>query len=137
MGRILIGLIGSRARALAQRIAIPTLSILIAASFFLIALCALCIAFFLYLTPMLGPIGSALGVAAVTLILGALALLPLRRRRRAPPPPAAAAPTGVDFATLLPLISKMVKLRPLVLGALLVAIAVTLTSRSDDEDSSA
>jgi hypothetical protein len=137
MWRILMGVIESRARALAQRIAVPTFSILFAASFFTIALCALFIAFFLYLTPILGQIGSALGVAAVTLILGALALLPLRRRRRAPPPPAAAAPIGVDFATLLPLISNMVKLRPLVLGALLVAIVVTLTSKSDDEDSNA
>jgi Na+-driven multidrug efflux pump len=134
MWRLLMGVIEARAQALTQRLAVPTLLILIASSLLMIAICALFIALFLYLVPMLGPIGSALGVAAAALVMGALALLPLRRSRRPPPAPSAAAPTGVDFASLLPLISNIVKTRPLVFGALLVALVLALTSKSNDDD---
>jgi hypothetical protein len=85
---------------------------------------------------MLGSIGSALAVAAAALLLATLALLPFLPNRRNAPKPAPTPVAGVDLATVLPLISNMVKSRPMVLGALLVALVVVLTAKPDDDDRS-
>jgi uncharacterized membrane protein YedE/YeeE len=133
MWRTLTGLVEAPIRAMAQQIAIPALSILIAAVLFLIALLALLSALFLWLSPIVGAIFSALLVAATALILAGIALLPVLLRRR-PAPKQQAAPAFVDLATLLPLVPNLVKLRPLLVGALLVALFVTLTAKPADGD---
>jgi uncharacterized membrane protein YedE/YeeE len=134
MWRIFLRPIEARARAMTQRIAMSTLSILIATVLLVIALLALSAALFLWLTPVLGAIESALLVAAAALVLAAIALLPVFLKRRPMPQPAAqpASQAGVDIATLLPLVTSILKLRPLLLGALLVALFATLTSKPTD-----
>ena len=66
-----------KAQTAAKRIAIPAAFGLVAAVFFLIVVIALFAALFYWLTSLYGPITAALLVAAVALVLGLIALLPL------------------------------------------------------------
>ncbi len=79
-----------KAQTAVKRIAIPAAFGLVAAVFFLIVVIALFAALFYWLTSLYGPITAALVVAAVALVLGLIALLPLvvgRRPRRLHPRP--------------------------------------------------
>ena len=79
-----------KAQTAVKRVAIPAAFGLIAAVFFLILVIALFAALFYWLTSLYGPITAALIVAAVALVLGLIALLPMwsgdDRRRLHPRP---------------------------------------------------
>ena len=79
-----------RVQIAAKRIAIPTAFGVVAAIFFLIVLTSLFAALFYWLASLYGPVTAALIVAAVALVLGLIALLPVVVGRRPPaaPPPA-------------------------------------------------
>jgi hypothetical protein len=131
MWRIIRGLLEDRRRTMTRRLAGPALAVLVAMVFVLIAIVALSAALFLWLTPVLGAVQAALVLAVAAVALAGIALLPVALKRHPPPEPAAQ-PAGVDFAALLPLVSSILKLRPLLLGALLVALFATLTSKPTD-----
>ena len=127
MWRALLELLDASTRAVFRRVTAPALSIFLAAILVLVALLALSAATYLSLAPIVGPIGSALAVAAGALVLAVIALLPLLMRRHPPAPPPSANP--VDVATILPLLLDVVKTRPLLIGALVIALVATLTSK--------
>jgi hypothetical protein len=131
MWRIIRGLLEDRRRTMTRRLAGPALAVVVAMVFVLIAIVALSAALFLWLTPVLGAVQAALVLAVAAVALAGIALLPVALKRHPPPEPAAQ-PAGVDFAALLPLVSSILKLRPLLLGALLVALFATLTSKPTD-----
>jgi hypothetical protein len=131
MWRIIRGLLEDRRRTMTRRLAGPALAVVVAMVFVLIAIVALSAALFLWLTPVLGAVQAALVLAVAAVALAGIALLPVALKRHPPPEPAAQS-AGVDFAALLPLVSSILKLRPLLLGALLVALFATLTSKPTD-----
>lgn len=103
---------------------------LVAAVLFLVVVIALFTALFFWLASLYGPVAAALLVAAVALVLGLIALLPLvvgRRPRPAPPP--APNPTP-QFASLLAQTAPSLALKRPLLTALLLAVALGLTARS-------
>ena len=77
------------AQAAVRRAVVPAAFGLVAAVLFLVVLIALFAALFFWLSSLYGPVTAALVVAAVALVLGLIALLPLvvgRRQKPAPPP---------------------------------------------------
>jgi Putative Actinobacterial Holin-X, holin superfamily III len=116
-----------KAQTAVKRVAIPAAFGLVAAVLFLIVLVALFAALFYWLASLYGPIIAALVVAAVALVLGLLALLPLVvGRRPAPPPPA---PNPPQFASLLAQTAPAVALKRPLLSALLLAVALGMMAR--------
>ncbi len=110
-----------------KRVAIPAAFELIAAVFFVIVVIALFAALFYWLTSLYGPITAALLVAAVALVLGLIALLPVVvRRRPAPPPPA---PNPPQFASLLAQTAPALALKRPLLSAFLLAVALGMMAR--------
>jgi putative superfamily III holin-X len=116
-----------KAQTAAKRIAIPAAFGLVAGVFFLIVVIALFAALFYWLTSLYGPITAALLVAAVALVLGLIALLPVVvRRRPAPPPPA---PNPPQFASLLAQTAPALALKRPLLSAFLLAVALGMMAR--------
>jgi hypothetical protein len=116
-----------KAQTAAKRIAVPAAFGLIAAVFFLIVVIALFAALFFWLTLLYGPTTAALIVAAVALVLGLIALLPIMvRRQPAPPPPA---PNPPQFASLLAQTAPALALKRPLLSALLLAVALGMMAR--------
>jgi hypothetical protein len=116
-----------KAQTAVKRVAIPAAFGLIAAVFFVIVVIALFAALFYWLTSLYGPITAALIVAAVALVLGLIALLPIVvRRRPAPPPPAANPP---QFASLLAQTAPALALKRPLLAAFLLAVALGMMAR--------
>jgi len=118
-----------KAQTAVKRVAIPTAFALTAAVFFLIVLLALFAALFYWLTSLYGPIIAALVVAAVALVLGLIALLPLLIGRRAPLPPPAPSSTTPQFASLLAQTAPAVALKRPLLSVLLLAAALGMMAR--------
>jgi Putative Actinobacterial Holin-X, holin superfamily III len=117
-----------KAQTAAKRIAIPAAFGLVAGVFFLVVVIALFAALFYWLTSLYGPITAALLVAAVALVLGLIALLPVVvRRRPAPPPPA---PNPPQFASLLAQTAPALALKRPLLSAFLLAVALGMMARS-------
>jgi hypothetical protein len=117
-----------KAQTAAKRIAIPAAFGLVAGVFFLVVVIALFAALFYWLTSLYGPITAALLVAAVALVLGLIALLPVVvRRRPAPPPPA---PNPPQFASLLAQTAPSLALKRPLLSAFLLAVALGMMARS-------
>jgi hypothetical protein len=115
-----------KAQTAVKRVAIPAAFGLVAAVFFLIVVIALFAALFYWLTSLYGPITAALLVAAVALVLGLIALLPLAvRRRPAPPPP----PPPPQFASLLAQTAPALALKRPLLSAFLLAVALGMMAR--------
>jgi hypothetical protein len=116
-----------KAQTAAKRIAIPAAFGLVAGVFFLVVVIALFAALFYWLTSLYGPITAALLVAAVALVLGLIALLPVVvRRRPAPPPPA---PNPPQFASLLAQTAPSLALKRPLLSAFLLAVALGMMAR--------
>jgi len=115
-----------KAQTAVKRVAIPAAFGLVAAVFFLIVVIALFAALFYWLTSLYGPITAALLVAAVALVLGLIALLPLAvRRRPAPPPP----PPPPQFASLVAQTAQALALKRPLLSAFLLAVALGMMAR--------
>ena len=116
-----------KAQTAAKRIAIPAAFGLVAGVFFLVVVIALFAALFYWLTSLYGPITAALLVAAVALILGLIALLPVVvSRRPAPPPPA---PNPPQFVSLLAQTAPALALKRPLLSAFLLAVALGMMAR--------
>jgi hypothetical protein len=120
-----------RVQIAAKRIAIPTAFGVVAAIFFLIVLTSLFAALFYWLASLYGPVTAALIVAAVALVLGLIALLPVVVGRRPPPP--APISTTPQVAALLAQTAPLALKRPL-LTAVLLAVALGVLARSASSD---
>jgi Putative Actinobacterial Holin-X, holin superfamily III len=121
------------AQAAVRRAVVPAAFGLVAAVLFLFVLVALFAALFFWLSSLYGPTTAALVVAAVALVLGLMALLPLGAGRRPAPPPPAPNPTP-QFASLLAQTAPSLALKRPLLTALLLAIALGLTARGASTD---
>jgi Putative Actinobacterial Holin-X, holin superfamily III len=122
------------AQAAVRRAAAPVAFALAAAVLFLFVLVALFAALFFWLASLYGPVTAALVVAAVALVLGLIALLPLAvGRRQKPAPPPAPNPTP-QFASLLAQTAPSLALKRPLLTALLLAVALGLTARAAATD---
>jgi hypothetical protein len=119
-----------KAQIAVRRVAVPAAFALIAALLFLFVVIALFAALFLWLTSLYGSTTAALVVAAVALVLGLMALLPLVVGRRPAPPPPAPNPSMPQFASLLAQTAPSLALKRPLLTALLLAVALGLTARS-------
>ncbi len=116
-----------KAQTAVKRVAVPAAFGLVAAVFFLVVVVALFAALFFWLTSLYGPTIAALIVAAVALVLGLIALLPIViKRRPAPPPPA---PNPPQFASLLAQTAPALALKRPLLSALLLAVALGMMAR--------
>jgi hypothetical protein len=122
-----------RVQTAVRRVTIPAAFGLVAAVFFLIVLIALFAALFFWLTPLYGPSGAALIVAAVALVLGLIATVPLVVNRPPPAPPPAPNPTTPQIATLLAQTAPLALKRPL-LTAVLLAVALGVMARGSSTD---
>jgi hypothetical protein len=121
-----------KAQTAAKRIAVPAAFGLVSAVFFLVVVIALFAALFFWLTSLYGRTTAALIVAAVALVLGLTALLPLvARRQPAPPPPA---PNPPQFASLLAQTAPALALKRPLLSALLLAVALGMMARGASSD---
>jgi hypothetical protein len=122
-----------RVQTAVRRVTIPAAFGLVAAVFFLIVVIALFAALFFWLTPLYGPSGAALIVAAVALVLGLIATVPLVVNRPPPAPPPAPNPTTPQIATLLAQTAPLALKRPL-LTAVLLAVALGVIARGSSTD---
>ena len=116
------------AQAAVRRAVVPAAFGLVAAVSFLFVLVALFAALFFWLSSLYGPTTAALVVAAVALVLGLMALLPLAAGRRPASPPPTPNPTP-QFASLLAQTAPSLALKRPLLTALLLAVALGLTAR--------
>jgi hypothetical protein len=121
------------AQAAVRRAVVPAAFGLVAAVLFLFVLVALFAAMFFWLSSLYGPVTAALVVAAVALVLGLMALLPLAVGRRPAPPPPTPNPTP-QFASLLAQTAPSLALKRPLLTALLLAVALGLTARGASTD---
>jgi len=129
----LAGLAGDQARMMARHIAAPAISALVGTFFVLLAVAALFAALFLWLEQTHGPVVAALSVSLVAFALGLVALLPLLLRRRRPIPPPASA--MFDLAsTTVPKMASLLGPRQIAIGAVVLALVFSLTSRHSSED---
>jgi hypothetical protein len=122
-----------RVQTTVRRIAVPTAFGVVAAVFFLVVVIALFAALFFWLVPLYGPPGAALIIAAVALVLGLIAILPLVVNRRPPAPPPAPNPALPQVATLLAQTAPLALKRPL-LTAVLLAVALGIMARGSSTD---
>jgi Putative Actinobacterial Holin-X, holin superfamily III len=121
------------AQAAVRRAVIPAAFGLVAAVLFLFVVVALFAALFFWLSSLYGPVTAALVVAAVALVLGLIALLPLAVGRQKPAPPPAPNPTP-QLASLLAQTAPSLALKRPLLTALLLAVALGLTARAASTD---
>jgi hypothetical protein len=114
-----------------RRAAVPAGFALAGGILFLFAVAGLFAALFFWLEPEYGPLEASLLVAAVAIILGLLALLPLALKRRPkPPPPDATLP---QFVSLLTRSTPGFAPRQLILTGILLALALGLTARGSKD----
>jgi Putative Actinobacterial Holin-X, holin superfamily III len=123
-----------KAQTAVKRIAAPAAFGLIAALLFLVVVIALFAALFFWLASLYGPITAALVVAAVALVLGLMALLPLVVGRRPAPPPPAPQTTTPQFASLLAQTAPSLALKRPLLSAFLLAVALGMMASSSSSD---
>jgi len=116
-----------KAQTAVKRVAVPAAFGLVAAVFFVIVVFSLFAALFYWLTSLYGPVTAALIVAAVALVLGLIALLPIVVKGRAPPPPPA--PNPPQFASLLAQTAPALALKRPLLSAFLLAVALGMMAR--------
>jgi hypothetical protein len=121
------------AQAAVRRAVVPAAFGLVAAVLFLFVLVALFAALFFWLSSLYGPVTAALVVAAVALVLGLMALLPLAVGRRPAPAPPTPNPTP-QLASLLAQTAPSLALKRPLLTALLLAVALGLTARGASTD---
>jgi hypothetical protein len=123
-----------KAQTAVKRVAIPAAFGLVASVFFVIVVIALFAALFFWLTSLYGPIIAALLVAAVALVLGLIALLPLVVGRRPAAPPPAPKPATPQFASLLAQTAPALALKRPLLSALVLAVALGMMARGASSD---
>jgi hypothetical protein len=123
-----------KAQTVVKRVAVPAAFGLIAAVLFAIVVIALFAALFYWLTSIYGPITAALLVAAIALVLGLIALLPLVVGRRPAPPPPAPKPATPQFASLLAQTAPTLALKRPLLSALVLAVALGMMARGASSD---
>jgi hypothetical protein len=123
-----------KAQTAVKRIAAPAAFGLIAALLFLVVVIALFAALFFWLASLYGPITAALVVAAVALVLGLMALLPLVVGGRPAPPPPAPQTTTPQFASLLAQTAPSLALKRPLLSAFLLAVALGMMARGSSSD---
>jgi hypothetical protein len=123
-----------KAQTAVKRVAIPAAFGLVASVFFLIVVIALFAALFFWLASLYGPIIAALLAAAVALVLGLIALLPLFVGRRSAPPPPAQKPATPQFASLLAQTAPAIALKRPLLSALVLAVALGMMARDASSD---
>ena len=122
------------AQAAIRRAALPLAFALVAGVLFLFVLVALFAALFFWLESLYGPVTAALIVAAIALVLGLIALLPLAvGRRPKPAPPPARNPTP-QFASLLAQAAPALAVKRPLLTAAVLAVALALTARGASSD---
>jgi hypothetical protein len=121
------------AQAAVRRAVVPVAFGLVAAVLFLFVVVALFAALFFWLASLYGPVTAALVVAAIALVLGLIALLPLVVGRQAPAPRPAPNPTP-QFASLLAQTAPSLALKRPLLTALLLVVALGLTARGASTD---
>jgi hypothetical protein len=121
-----------KAQTAAKRIAVPAAFGLVATVFFLIVVIALFAALFFWLTSLYGQTTATLIVAAVALVLGLMALLPIVVRRQ--PVPSPPAPNPPQFASLLAQTAPALALKRPLLSALLLAVALGMMARGASSD---
>ena len=122
-----------KAQAAVKRIAVPAAFGVVAAIFFLMVLISLFAALFYWLASLYGPLTAALIVAAVALVFGLIALLPLVVGRRPAPPPPPRTSTTPQVAALLAQTAPLALKRPL-LTAVLLAVALGVLARGASSD---
>jgi hypothetical protein len=121
-----------KAQTAAKRIAVSAAFGLVSPVLFLVVVIALFAGLFFWLTSLYGQTAAALIVAAVALVLGLMALLPIVvRRQPAPPPPA---PNPPQFASLLAQTAPALALKRPLLSALLLAVALGMMARGAASD---
>jgi hypothetical protein len=123
-----------KAQTAVKRVAIPAAFGLVASVFFVIVVIALFAALFFWLASLYGPIIAALLVAAVALVLGLIAVLPLVVGRRPAPPPPAPKPVAPQFASLLAQTAPALALKRPLLSALVLAVALGMMARGASSD---
>ena len=123
-----------KAQTAVKRVAVPAAFGLIASVFFVVVVIALFAALFFWLTSLYGPIISALLVAAVALVLGLIAVLPLVVGRRPAPPPPAPKPAAPQFASILAQTAPALALKRPLLSALVLAVALGMMARGASSD---
>ena len=118
------------AKAAVGHIARPAAFGIVAGVFFLAAVAALFYALFFWLEPLYGPPVAALIVAAVALVLGLLATLPLMVGRRPEPAPApASGATLPQVVSLLAQGASSLGPKQSALTAVVLAVALGLMAR--------
>ncbi len=122
------------AQAAVRRAVIPVAFGLVAAVLFLFVVVALFAALFFWLGSLYGPVTASLVVAAVALVVGLLALLPLVVGRQPKPAPRPAPNPTPQFASLLAQTAPSLALKRPLLTALLLVVALGLTARSASTD---
>jgi hypothetical protein len=122
------------AQAAVRRAIVPVAFGLAATVLFLFVVVALFGALFFWLASLYGPVTGALVVAAVALVLGLLALLPIALGRQQKPAPRPAPNPTPQFASLLAQTAPSLALKRPLLTALLLAVALGLTARSASTD---
>jgi hypothetical protein len=123
-----------KAQTAVKRVAVPAAFGLIASVFFVVVVIALFAALFFWLTSLYGPIIAALLVAAVALVLGLIAVLPLVVGRRPAPPPPAPKPAAPQFASILAQTAPALALKRPLLSALVLAVALGMMARGASSD---
>lgn len=119
-----------QAKAVVGRLARPAAFGIVAGVFFLFAVAALFSALFFWLEPLYGPAIAAVIVAAVALVLGLLAALPLMvGRRPAPSPAAASGAMAPQIVSLLAQSASSLGPKQSVLAALTLAVVLGLMAR--------
>ncbi len=124
----IVALAQQQAQAAVRRVAIAAAFACVAGVFFLIALVGLFAALFFWLDAMVGPIAASSIVAAIALVLGLLALVPLTAKHRPQPPPAFDA-TLPQFVSLLAKSAPSLSPKQTAVAAFLLAIALGLMAR--------
>ena len=129
----IVAMAQQKAQAAVRRVAVPAAFACVAGVFFLIAVVCLFAALFFWLEAMVGPIAAASIVAAIALVLGLLALVPLTAKRRPKPPPASDA-TLPQFVSLLAKSAPSLGPRQTAVAAFLLALALGLMARGSSGD---
>ena len=119
----------AQAKTAARRIAVPAAFALTGGLFVLFAIAGLFSALFFWLEPEHGPTAASLIVAAVALVLGVLAFVPLAFRRPAPPPPPPD-PMLPQFVSLMARTAPGLSPKQMIVAAAVLAAALVFTGRS-------
>jgi putative superfamily III holin-X len=129
MRNVIVEIAQQQAQAAIRRAIVPAAIGVVALVFFLFALVAVFAALFFLEEPIYGPRAAALIIAAVSFILGLIAVLLLMVGRRPKPPPPAPDTTLPQIVSLLAQSAPSLAPRQTALAAVLLALALGLMTR--------